>query len=252
MRGMAINLVTGALVVIVIAVVLFGYFGLIPGVSGIFGPALPQYLQGCPALPDETDIPLRSGIEVQALPAGLPPEQSIQASQQLARINGTFTGEEIAAMLNQDWQFAPVTGLTVRINGETFELSGIIREDRIEDCARALAIPDYTAGAAMNYLTCVRGNPRVYMNCRFEMVNSQIRELEIYEMQIGETALSDMQIERMRAGITNFFQGQLGRLPGTWVKSLAFSGGKLHFDGTVPAVVGFSPPQNNSVGPVNP
>ena len=124
------------LVLIILVVLAAGYAGFVPGLSNVFGTNQPRDLET-----EVTEDHITSAQQKlnQSIvdPGDDPHQQLINAGG--VPVNTTLTQEEFAAHLTQ---LHPVSDVQVKIDGDTFEISGRIDRDRIPAFARTLGVDD--------------------------------------------------------------------------------------------------------------
>ena len=102
LKGLAITI--GALVII--AVLVLGYLGFVPGVSNIFGSNKPKDMGVTYTTADYASAHARNGTTHSVLPAGSVPSITFSGSHQ---VNTVYTQAEINALLNnRQWTNYPL------------------------------------------------------------------------------------------------------------------------------------------------
>jgi hypothetical protein len=144
MKGVLKGIGITILVIVILLVLAAGYFGLMPGVSKIFGADQPRNL-GVPFTEeDRMQGRAKAGWELVELPTGLPPQDSLRYSGQ-HEVKATFTEKELTAWINKSWNYIPLTDCQIRVNQDnTVEVAGILHTGRLQSYAEAM-------GAAEEY-----------------------------------------------------------------------------------------------------
>ena len=249
------------LVILVLVVVLgLGYLGFIPGVSSIFGADKPKDLGVSFTPADLASAKAKVGRQITELQPNLPAAESLKFSGQKA-VDVSLTQSEFNAYINDKWEYYPVTDVQVKISPDGIaEASGILRIDRFHGLAEALQVPQDVRNSVKDYIKYVPGNPPFYVKGKAEVVNGQITTLDFPEVQLGKLPLPLNNIPGLKQNsmfgeptLPQNIQADLkqstisaiywffGRVPGFSVKSFNFNGGKINFNGTLPATKSFSP-----------
>jgi hypothetical protein len=158
MKKFLLGLLIFIVVVLVVAVGVGGYLGIIPGVSSLFGSNKPKNLGVTYTSQDLTNAEAKAGTQIVTLAPNLPPSQSISFSGQKT-VNTTFTQGEFNAWMNNSWDDA-LLGCQLEINSDgTAEFSGVLHTDRIQAFEEALGIPVTDMSVINKYVRFIKGNP---------------------------------------------------------------------------------------------
>jgi hypothetical protein len=231
----------GILSVVVVLVLVAGYFGFVPGVSKIFGSDKPVDLGVTYTAADNASGHAKGGMQILTLPAGTPPQQSLVFSgTKPASFN--LTQQEVTAMINNNqWAYLPVSDIQVRFNADnTAEWSGILNLDKLHDyaLARGLSEADYNdALAQVSKYAIIQMDMPFYVKGTGAVVNGQIT-FNCDSLKIGRlpVELAD-QINSHHNDLLTLLQNDVLTIPGFTCKNLSISNGQLHFDGTLPQSV---------------
>ena len=260
MKGFIKGVLVTIIVLAVIIVLGLGYLGFIPGVSSIFGADKPRDLGVTYTAADGDNAIKKSGRQITVLPSNLPPADSLKYSGQKA-VDVSLTQAEFNAYINDKWEYYPVTGVQVKISPDgTVEASGILRIDRFHGLADALQVPQDVRDKVKDYIKVIPGNPAFYVKGKAEVINGQITTLDFPEVQIGkftipqsglpglnqnsmfgELTLPQSTLRALKQSTIDAIYWFFGRIPGFSVKSFNFNGGKVNFNGTLPATKAYSP-----------
>ena len=226
LKGLAITI--GALVII--AVLVLGYLGFVPGVSNIFGSNKPKDMGVTYTAADYASAHARNGTTHSVLPAGSVPSITFSESHQ---VNTVYTQAEINALLNnRQWTNYPLKDCQLKINPDnTVELSGIIIMNRLKGYEKALNLNDM--GTILDYLKYFPGDPAFYAKGNIEVVNGQIVNTEISEFKVGNLNFTK-QIQDNLPGLINNVYSEIAAYPGFSITTLKFTNGKVQFVGTLP------------------
>ena len=221
-------------VLVVIVVLVLGYFGFVPGVSNLFGSNKPKDLGVTYTQADYNSAHARNGTTHSILPAGTAPENSIKFSGSHP-VNTIYTQAEINAEINdRDWEYYPLKDCQLRINADnTVEFSGLVITSRLKNYAAGLKESDDTMNSITNYIKYIPGNPAFYAKGTVEVANGQIVNTNITQFKVGNINFTS-QIEDKLPDIINAVETQMQHYPGFTIKTLKFANGKVQFVGTLP------------------
>jgi hypothetical protein len=225
---------------VVVLVLVAGYFGFVPGVSGLFGSDKPIDLGVTYTRADYQSAEAKSKIEKFDLPPSTPPEQSLQyEGSQPASVD--LTEAEVSALINESpWPYGAFRDCQVKFNADgTAEFSGILETAKLEDYARARGYSEQEISDALGIVdkfTIVQKNMPFYFLGTGSVVDGVI-DFDIQKFQLGKLGFPADQINGRKSEILNYAREGIKRLPGFSVKSFSISNGKIHFDGTLPKTV---------------
>jgi hypothetical protein len=231
-----LGFVIGIMVIVVIAVIVLGYFGFMPGVSNLFGSNRPRDLGVTFTAADYQSAKAKQPSVISDLPAGAPAEQSLKFSGGRG-INTTFTQAEFNALLNnRQWEYYPLKDCQLRINQNgTAEFSAILLKDRLTPFARAMGISESDIKVLNDILRWVPTSPAVYAMGTVTVSNGQISNANISDFQVGKLSLTGQaqdNISRLR----DLAQTLMSEVPGFSCQSFKFVNGQVQFQGTIPDV----------------
>ena len=232
-----LGIFVGILAVVVVLVLVAGYFGFVPGISGIFGSDKPRDLGVTYTHADYLSVIAKDKIQRVDLPADTPPAQSLSFSgSQSASFN--ITSAEATALLNDTpWPYSPVSDCQVRFNADgTGEMSGIMHFDKIHDylIARVYTEDDYIAG--LNYLqkfAVIQKQMPFYVKGTGSVVNGVIT-FDVSKLELGRFSVPLSQVNDHKSDLITAARTAGSHVPGFKVNNFSISGGQVHFDGTLP------------------
>jgi hypothetical protein len=228
----------GILSVVVVLVLVAGYFGFIPGVSKIFGSDKPVDLGVTYTAADNASGHAKGGIQILTLPVGTPPQQSLIFSG-TKPANFNLTQQEATAMINNNtWAYLPVSDVQVRFNPDnTAEWSGILNLDKLHDyaLARGLSETDYNeAIAQVSKYAVIQQDMPFYVKGTGSVVNGHIA-FNCDSLKLGRLPVElASQINSRHDDLLNLLQKDVLSIPGFTCNNLSISDGQIHFDGTLP------------------
>ena len=219
---------------LIVAALVVGYLGFLPGVSNVFGSNQPKDLGVTYSESDYQSAHARNGTTHTVLPGGSIPEHSIQFSGQHP-VDTTYTQSEFNALLNyRQWQYYPLKQCQLKINPDgTLEFSGVVIVSRIKGYMQALGVSENSLKTITGYLKYIPGNAAIYAKGRFEIINGQIINTELTNFKVGNLNLTN-QVKNKLSSIISGVYSQMDAYPGFTVKTLTFNNGQVQFEGTLP------------------
>jgi len=225
-------------ILIIIIVLAGGYFGLVPGVSTIFGSNKPRDLGVTYTEADRLSGRAKAGWEVIQLPSDLPPEESYSFTGQNA-VDTTFNEAELTAWANDPWTYFPLSDCQIRVNDDaTLEFSGILHIGLLHEWVDAMGVAEEYSDLIDDYLKWFMwGSPPVYMKMSAAVVNGQVLDVRIYSAQVGRFSIPNSLLENNIGRLVDYAMWQADRIPGFSVETLELYDGGIRFVGTMPAEV---------------
>ena len=250
----------GIIVAIVIVLVLvLGYFGFIPGLSNLFGSNKPRDLGVHYTEADRVSGRAKSGIAYQALPADTSIQNAIQTSGSKP-VTTEFTSAEMTAIFNNKAiKIWPYKNVQLKFNTDgSGEISGILLKNKIPDFAAYIGAPKEAVNLAMKFLPA---DPVFYVKGVATLTDNKVGLFEPQKFEIGRAplpvsmflsfvppqfvkkayAIDLNQLSNELSGISgkrgliiNFINERLTHYQGFFAKNASFGDNKLIFDGTLP------------------
>ena len=220
--------------IIIVAVLVIGYLGFLPGVSNVFGSNQPKDLGVSYSEADYQSAHARNGTKHTVLPSGSIPENSIQFSGQHP-VNTTYTQSEFNALINyRQWQYYPLKQCQLKINSDgTLEFSGLVIVSRIKGYMQALGVSENSLKTITNYLKYIPVNAAFYAKGKFEIINGRILNTDLITFKVGNLNLTN-QVKNNLSSIISGVYSQMDAYPGFSIKTLTFHNGQVQFEGTLP------------------
>ena len=225
-------------VLIIIIVLVGGYFGLVPGVSSIFGSDKPKDLGVTYTEADRLSGRAKAGWEVVELSSDLPPEESYSFTGQNA-VDTTFNERELTAWANDPWTYFPLSDCQIRVNDDnTVEFSGKLHIGMLKEWIDAMGVADNYSELIDDYLRWFMwGNPPFYVKMSASVNNGQIINPQIYSAQVGRFSVPTSLIENNINELVAYAEWQANNIDGFSVETAEITDGGIRFVGTMPAVV---------------
>lgn len=236
-----------------------GYFGLVPGVSSLFGTNKPRDLGIRYTEADLASGRGKSQIIYETLPEGTAPEKSWQTVGQ-RKIDTTFSSAEITAVMNNKvGRYSPYKNVQLKFNADgSGEISGSLVKSRLPLYGSTFGAPSEAVSFAMKFLP---ENPVFYLKGKATLEGNKVGVFEPQRFEIGrvplpldlilafgplnlvkETYALDItgltselsKIDNKRALIIDFINSRLSAIPGFYAESAGFAEDQLIYKGTLP------------------
>ena len=248
--------------IIVIAVLVLGYLGFMPGLSNLFGSNKPRDLgvtytsndfQAARAkigtaitdspstnLPSttspSTELP-STKLPSTELPSSATPEQSLKPSNQGAA-SIAFTQAEINALLNNpQWKNYPLSNCQLRINPDgTAEFTGLLLKERLVGYGKTIGTTKDKVKFLTDYLKYLPGDIAFYIKGTVAVTNGQIVNADITDFHVGNLSLTG-QVQDHMDRLIQLAQTKMAKSHNFSIKSLRFANGQLEFEGTLPDII---------------
>ena len=215
------------IIIVLLAVLILGYFGFVPGLSTLFGSNSPRDL-GIP----HTEEDLMSGQQklgqTFVAPSANPYNQVRSAAA--SPVDAKLSQEEYAAHVER---VHPISDVQIRFEGSTFEMSGRIDKDRISTFVRTLGITETEVtekeiiDAVNKYLPV---NPVFYIAGSGETKNNAV-SFDLSKAEMGrlpvDTSLASDALE-------GYIELIIDQIPALSADSVTVQNGEMLYQGTAP------------------
>jgi hypothetical protein len=233
--------IIGVFIVLLVLVLAAGYFGFVPGISSVFGSNKPIDLGVTYTAADSTSGMAKGKIQHVEIADSDSPQGSLTFSGQIPA-NFNLTQSEVTALINGNhWKYFPLSDVQVRFNSDnTAEASGILHLDTLKDyaLARGLSESDFNnAISKLNWYTAVQKEMPYYIKGTGSVVNGVIT-FNCIDFKLGRLPIPVSQINDRKADLLSLLNSDVLSIPGFSVRNFSISDGQMHFEGTLPAVVG--------------
>ena len=240
--GLGTKIFAGVAVILLVTVLIFGYYGFVPVLSDIMGANTPRDLGVRYSAADLASANSKLKVTYTTLPSSAEGSASLveTGSQQ---INVKLTSEEATALLNDyasKWKYYPIDKIQVKFNSDnTIELSGVLRVDRWKGFADAILLPESPRSQVRPFLTYVKTNPSIYMKGTLS-INSP-PQVTISDLDVGRFSISGDQIDDYLFAIAEFIEYVVD-LFNIHIDALSIYMGLLTIIAIIPTSVALSPP----------
>ena len=236
------RLLTGLLVSVIIAALILGYFGFVPGLSDVMGANTPRDLGVKATASSLSSANSKLGVTFSTLPADAVGAASLSETGSHP-VSATLTSEEVTALLNDHaakWKYYPIDNIQVRINPDnTIEMSGVLRIDRWSGYADAIGLPESVRSQVRPYLSLLLTNPSIYMKGTLSIQGNV--QLYISDLQLGRVS-SPQGLTDNFIGVIQAFVQYVSSLYQIQVSQMYAQGGALVLVASAPTNVALSPP----------
>lgn len=241
--------------IVVIIILVLGWFGLIPGLSSIMGATKPKDLGVKYSQEDFNVAHQASGVNYEVIAGNIPASSSI-AFNGSHPVNKSWNSAQMTSLMNnRPWKYWPIKNVQLRINPDnTVEMSGVFEEKKLEGYAAAIGVPQ----AVTSRLNILPNQAAFYLKGSAALTNNSVSKFDITAAQMNrisiptgillslnntfraETAYAEdvtgelSKYSGKKQAIINFINSKLSWISGFYAKSATFSDGKLNFDGTLP------------------
>ncbi len=240
--GIATKLLIGVASVVIIAVLVLGYFGFVPGVSDALGANTPRDLGVRPTAADLESVNAKLGVTYSTLPNEAAGTASLIETGSHP-MNVQLTSEEATALLNDHaskWKYYPIDHIQVKVNPDnTVEVSGVLRVDRWKGFADAIELPESTRSQVRPYLSYVMTNPSIYLKGTLSIHSPP--EVTVTEAEVGRMTFTGSALADYLYDVAAFIS-YVARLNGLQITTLEIYNGFITVVGVAPNGVALSPP----------
>ncbi len=221
--------------ILVVALLVLGYLGFIPGLSSVFGADKPRNLGVTYTAADYDSAHRKSGIQLSSLPDTGKSEGSIVMTGKQP-LTSTFSSAEITAAANErKWKYWPISKVQVKFNSDgSMESSGVLNIGKLVSYAQALGLAQADIKQALDALKSIPTNPAFYVKLKTTVTDNKV-SMDVQQAELGRLSLTPDIIKNAQGKVIDAFNAYLASSPNISIKSLSFADGKVNFDGTLPA-----------------
>ena len=236
MKKLFLFLVGFVVLLFVGAVLVLGYLGFVPVVSGFFGSDKPRDL-GIVVTQENFDQYLtKSATKITPLDTEVEGKSVVFAGSEPLRTS--FSQEEVSGRLNfSKWAYMPIDQVQVKFLPDgSVEVAGRLRMDRLDGFINQVGGSQYSKAdveKGLNFLGVVMTNPIVYGKGTGSVTNNQVTA-QIDYLEVGRLPIP---LEKIDANGTfmSIANHIINIVPGLDVEQADFMGGTLNFEGTAPS-----------------
>lgn len=233
---------TTFLVLILVIVLVAGYFGLVPGVSNLMGANKPVNLGTKYTAQDYSNAIVKSGVQYQGNLTTVWVDKSQLSYGPPVAMSSDFSASEVMARMNEYPQpdGYPVENWQVRFNKDgTTEVSGVFRWDRLGVYAQSKGYSAEEAQEAMEFIDKYVKLPKempFYVKGTGGITNG-VPDFDLVSLKIGRLPVPLDSLSESQSGLIDYFYERVEGVPGLKINNAAVVNGKLHVDGMVPSTI---------------
>lgn len=223
----------GVLGVIVLLVLVAGYFGFVPGVSAVFGSNKARDL-GVVATPE---LYKAVNDKLALVRTGDPLTAGTVSYSGSHALTGSFSSEEItSAIAEGTWKNDPIAGdFQMKIHADgSVEAAGLLDRARLDDYLRATGFTDVLAYTGT--FSMLPAQVPFYVSGTASITNNKL-DLQLTSAELGRLPLPTN--AAAASAVESVVDRRIAAIPGLNISSLTFSNGELNFKGMYPAQMNF-------------
>jgi len=232
----------GIVGIILVVVLVLGYFGFVPLLSGLMGANTPRDLGVTYTQEDVDSANGKLGVSYVALPSGTPDSGSL-IMEGFHNVGTGLTESELTGLFNdhaEQWGNYPMSEIQIRFNPEgDIEMSGRIETGHIRGFADSKGYDEETRSQVRPYLNLVRSKPAVYLRGDLDVINGVVTA-DLQEVQIGRISISAGQLSLVEDALEAYTQLVI-EAPNLEISYFKSGNGGCDVQALVPSRVSFAP-----------
>ncbi len=211
-----------------------GYFGLIPGVSNLFGSNKARDLGVKYTQADFDSVVAKGGAERTVMASSEANAQGL-LYEGATQINQSFTSSELTALTNKydRWVNNPFSNLQIKITGNSAEVSGIVSMKTMFTMIKSLGFSQAQIDEAMAKYNVPYADIPFYVNGQASIVNNK-GAMNLSKVELGRVPVPQAMVTQYQGEVTNLVMDSLLKVPNIDIKKASFENGQLAVDGTFP------------------
>lgn len=215
-------------------VVALGYFGFMPGLSGLMGTNKPRDLGMEYSEASFNSALEKADVEMEELSASDPRMIAYEGSH---KVKASFTDEELTSHANnRDWVGYPVSDVQVRINDDdTAEVSGILKLTQIQPFLQAMDVSQAEFEEALEKANIPLKDVPFYAK-GFGTAEDNTLDITMTNFEVGRFPVPKNILDQYQDELTDFGHSIMRNIPGFSVNEARFEDGSIYFDGELPDV----------------
>ncbi|MBT3285682.1 hypothetical protein HN807_00105 [Candidatus Bathyarchaeota archaeon] len=232
----------GIVGILLIIVLVLGYLGFVPILSGLMGANSPRDLGISYTQEDIDSANGKLGVTYVALPPSTPDANSV-IMEGFHPINVVLGDNELTALFNDhadNWGNYPMSDIQVRFNPEgDIELSGVIETGHLKGFADSKGYDEETRREVRPYLNFVMTKPAVYLKGDLDVINGVVTA-DLQQVQIGRLSISSGQLDLIEDALEYYTQHVVDA-PNVEISYFNSGNGGCDVQAIVPSRVSFAP-----------
>lgn len=236
------GILIGIAALVVVVVLVAGYFGFVPGVSNLFGSNKPVNLGTTYTAQDYKSAIAKTGIQFVNGADTLSLSSSQKTYGPAKAVNVDLTPAEALAIMNDKVHAPdfPLKDFQLRLNNDgTAEISGLMMLDKLNNYATAHGGTDEGVQQALDTIKktgVIEKEIPIYIKGEAAVVNGQLT-FDATSLKVGRLPLSADLVNSHSADIIDYFNNHKNDIPGLKINNASLVNGKIHFDGTLPSTI---------------
>jgi hypothetical protein len=227
--------------ILVIPILIFGYFGLVPGLSNIMGASKVRNLGVTYTDQDYANYLAKTQTKMLDF-ADAPnnpdkPGKKVVFANPVSADNMKVSQQEITSAINKSgWLWMPIKNAQVRFSEGAVEISGNLNLDYITQFIGFIGGVGYQSSdidTAVSWAKKFVNNAPIYIKANGSVTNNQL-QLNVQEVQVGRfTAPADIAQTVLATGT----QSAINNTPGLDAQSAVLKDGSIIFTGSHPTTI---------------
>ena len=240
-RNILIGVIIFLAVILIIPVLIAGYFGLVPGVASIMGATKAKDLGVTYTPADYQNFLAKTQTNLQNF-SNAPdnperPGKKIVFANPVTVTNQTVSQEELTAAINESgWAWMPIDNAQVKLSNNTVEISGNMQLDYIAEFISFIGGVGYSQSdidQAISWGKKFVNNAPIYIKAEGSVTNNQL-QLNVQEVKIGRFNVPTNIAQTALAAGT---QSAIDKTPHLDAQSATLTDGAIVFTGTHPSTI---------------
>jgi hypothetical protein len=221
------------IILIVLGVGIGGYFGLIPGVSNLFGANKPKNLGVTYSQADFESVNKKGGAERTALASATAEKTLVYEGS--VQVNDSFSSSELTALTNKydRWVNNPFSQVQIRIFGNTGEVSGVVNMNTMFTMIKYLGYSQAQIDEAMTKYHIPRADIPFYIKGTAAITNNQ-GSLNLSAVELGRVPVPQALVSQYQGEVAQFAMSAMRTIPSLDIQSATLANDKLNVKGTLP------------------
>lgn len=219
---------------VLLAVIAGGYFGVIPGISKLFGSDKPRDLGVAFSDADFKSMEIKTGAVAEPMPEGEDASLTIKHVGE-HKVDAVFTQAEFTSKVsNRKWKDNPFGEVQVKFNADgSAEASGILKLPIATRFFAAMGIAAADVEAVAKKFNVPMANVPFYFKGTGVAENNRITP-NLTNLEIGRVPVPKAIINQYQQQAADLATDLLGRVEGFSLEKAEIVDSKLHFVGTLP------------------
>jgi len=232
----------GIITIVVLVILVAGYFGFVPGLSKVFGSNKPVDLGTTYTAADYKSAEAKTGTKFLNNTDTINYNKSQKTFGPAKAVTVDFTAAEITAALNDKPHPAdfPVKDWQVRYNPDgTAEISAVVLTSNLASYAQSHGVTSDTIQQVLDTVKkfgIVEKEIPIYLKGSLSVVNG-VLDFDATSIKIGRLPVSADTVNSHKSDIHDFRDDHKNDIPGFSCNNCSIVNGKLHFEGTFPSTV---------------